>query len=205
MKFHVILFVFTLLGLVFSYPQTVIGDSAAAQVSIVDENGARITIVAIPEKRIPNVTVTRTLNLATDFRFSMYPAGADRTDDGNRLFTTSSHRTTDAGTKSYFLIPDIVTGTYDFVFKSDAHVSRILTSTELDYTATLDFTVSSTRKLLAGDINLTEGDNKINALDVSILVNNWGTTHDRADLNQDLVVNSLDISAMLTNFNVLGE
>ena len=52
----------------------------------------------------------------------------------------------------------------------------------------------------AGDIN---GDNAVNALDLSILATNWshiGTTRAQGDLNGDGTVNALDLSILATNW-----
>jgi peptidoglycan/xylan/chitin deacetylase (PgdA/CDA1 family) len=52
----------------------------------------------------------------------------------------------------------------------------------------------------AGDVN---GDNAINALDLSTVLSNWnktGQTYVQGDLNADGVVNALDLSTILTNW-----
>jgi peptidoglycan/xylan/chitin deacetylase (PgdA/CDA1 family) len=60
--------------------------------------------------------------------------------------------------------------------------------------------ISETVATKAGDVN---GDNLVNALDLSILATNWnhtGVTRAQGDLNGDGVVNALDLSILATNW-----
>jgi hypothetical protein len=58
------------------------------------------------------------------------------------------------------------------------------------------FQSSSTK---TGDLN---GDNKVDTLDLSILLTDWGQTSGVADINKDGVVNILDLSILLTNWGI---
>jgi hypothetical protein len=75
------------------------------------------------------------------------------------------------------------------------------TSTACPAGSTADF--SSTFNLTVGakgktgDIN---NDGVVNILDLSILLSNWQTTNSASDLNKDGVVNILDLSVLLSNY-----
>lgn len=189
-------------------PVFVLGDTGtvATTVSIIHPGKTSIDLRAVPEKRIANVTAERINNRATSFRLSVYAEGADRTDDNNRIYTTTTVWTDDNGRNTEILIDNLTTTTaHDFIVKSYAHLSKLLASKVPGNHIVLDFTDSGNAPLLSGDINSTEGDNKINAIDIGLLVDQWGNDHARADLNQDDVVNSIDISNLLNNFNEVGE
>lgn len=194
-----------LVSLSLLFPVVVFGVAGSAVVSvfIYDPSGVTLDILAVPEKRVPNVSESQVLNRSTQLALKIYDVGADRTNTSTILFSTTT-LTDDSGASS-FLVPDFVPGNYDATFKGYSHLTKLVTNTEFGYVATVDATSSSTDPLLSGDINLTNGDDKINALDISILVDSWGTDNERADLNADTEVNSIDISNLLNNFNAVGD
>ncbi len=175
-----------------------------SRVVIINPLGADIGIKAVPEKRIPNIDA-RVLNRSSFVTVKLFSAGADRTDPDN-VVTSTIVQTNDAGTyEGVWTLVGIPQGQYDATAKTNAHLTRLLPDVDVVNFAELDFTSDGTNPLKSGDINLEMGDDKVNALDISILVNNWGQNHDRADLNKDDVVNSLDASNLITNFNQLGD
>jgi hypothetical protein len=94
---------------------------------------------------------------------------------------------------------------YDVVYKSWAHLVRIKRDVLFDGESVfVDLTNEGNDPLFVGDINLEYGDNKVNAIDASILTNEWGNAG-RADLNGDNEVNAIDMSNLLANFNKEGE
>jgi len=172
-----------------------------ASVTIINPLGPDVFITAVPEKRIPNV-LDRVYNRGTYAILKIYPAESLRIDDN--LIGSYIATTTDQGT--YFLnIENLAPGNYDFTLKGYSHLIRLLANVVIEYYANLDFTNQGLNPLISGDVNLTDGDNKINALDVSVLVNSWNTDNLRADLNQDTKVNAIDMSNLLNNFNQVGD
>ena len=75
----------------------------------------------------------------------------------------------------------------------------LLTDIQIEDDMTIDATGKTTR---AGDI---QGDNYINALDISMLVSMFYSDELRGDLNRDGLVNGLDMSILLFNLYQSGE
>lgn len=117
----------------------------------------------------------------------------------------------------------ISSSTYDVGFKTTQHLTAKLDDVFLDAgDNSLNFTQYDNsvfvgpRRLLAGDINntgistTTLGDDVINAVDLSLLLNRLdeddsSTRGIRANLNQDPVVNSVDLNMLINNLDVEGE
>lgn len=59
-------------------------------------------------------------------------------------------------------------------------------------------TVNNTAVAKTGDLN---GDGKVDVVDLSMLLSNFGTNNAAGDVNKDGTVNVLDLSALLTNFS----
>ncbi|MBU2542199.1 hypothetical protein KJ785_01400 [Patescibacteria group bacterium] len=174
-----------------------------ASVSIINPLGPYAEIKAVPEKRIPNI-LTRVYNRQSWVRIKAYTAGSDRSNPANLLYNSAS-TTNDLGWFSYYVFDGLSPGTYDFTVKGYSHLTRLVSNVSTGYAFALDFSDNGTNPLLSGDINLTEGDDEINAMDISVLVNAWNTSDSRADLNRDEEVNSIDISNLLANFNAVGD
>jgi hypothetical protein len=168
--------------------------------------GVTAKIIAIPERRVANVGVQILNRSVTNGLLTVYPANADRSDPSLIVFTTSTITTGDAGeTVGNLTLTGLQDGVYDIIFKDDSHLARLISNVIMSSGVRLDFTEAGLFPLYAGDINLTMGDNKVNALDMSVLVNNWGSSERRSDLNQDTEVNALDAGTVLDNFNLVGD
>lgn len=96
-------------------------------------------------------------------------------------------------TGTSFNVPDLTNGT-SYSFRISAHNSTGYG----DWTAAMNVTpVSSTASSLIGDINK---DNKVDILDLSLLLSNWDTTNAVSDLNSDGTISILDLSILLSNY-----
>lgn len=178
-------------------------ETAQATVSVFDPAGPTVNFIGIPEKRVPNISPYQVYNYSADLLVRIYLLGADRTNPDNIIFSTTLN-TNDSGS-SFMVIPGLPYGQYDITVKSNTTLSKVYSNATVGGYSDVDFTNNASSPLLCGDINLTFGDDKVNSLDLSILVNQWGSADDRADLNKDGLVNSLDISNLLVNFNRVGE
>lgn len=176
----------------------VLGTSA----SVYDPRGPNLQIIAVPEKRIPNVDFDSVENKASLLTLKIYPFGLERI-DANLVYSTTTN-SNDAA-KWFEVLQTVSSGNYDITVKGYSHLARLASNINLDKFIQVDFTNNGQTPLYSGDINMDSGDNKVNALDISILVNNFSTSNVRSDLNQDGVVNSIDISNLLTNFNLVGD
>ncbi len=179
-------------------------ENLTASVFVYDPNNISILISAIPEKRIPAI-LDRILNRSTNLTIKFYNHSADRIPAN--VVTSSVLTSDDDGTK-FWLVPTttVAEGSYDITVKGYSHLTRLLSDTSIISTVNvLDFTDNGTNPLKCGDVNGTSGDDEINALDVSLVVNNWSGANPRYDLNRDEEVNSIDISNLLANFNDVGD
>lgn len=128
--------------------------------------------------------------------------------------------TTAEGTYDFPIPINVPDGIYDVGIKSHQHLTKILrnialgtTSTILNFTQPDNSSSEGAGVLTAGDINgdglspATLGDDKINALDITTLLQQFGSTdkYARANLNQDGKVNALDLTIILKNFNLTGD
>jgi len=145
--------------------------------------------------------------------------------DNNVLFTQSNlANTTVAGTYLTPIEISVASGTYDAIIKTHQHISKKLNDvqitdglTVLNFTQIDNSTPKGSIRLLAGDINLagnsttTLGDDLIDIPnDLTILLssidNNDPTGNViRANLNQDVVVNSVDVSILIKNLGLTGD
>lgn len=170
---------------------------------VYDPRGPNLQIIGVPEKRVSNVAPDRVRNGASVLTLKIYPVGSNRV-DANLIFSTTTN-SNDLG-RLFEVLEGVSNGNYDITIKGYAHLARLASNVGLNNFTQVDFTDNGQNPLYCGDINLEYGDNKVNALDMSILVSNFGsTTTNRYDLNQDGAVNSIDISNLLTNFNRVGD
>jgi hypothetical protein len=177
---------------------------AQTSVTIIDPSGPGVRLTAIPEKRIPNV-IGHPVNRATLLNVKVFPVGVDRTNPANLLFETTT-TTNDVGVSRTIHLEGLSEGNYDIVVKGYSHLSKLKSNVYLSPAFNdIDMTATGTAPLKAGDVNLTAGDDEVNALDIAILVDRWNVNNSRSDLNQDTTVNSLDASILLDNFGVLGD
>lgn len=179
---------------------TVVGQSESTiyrlrhGVTYEEPSGVIIDFIAIPEKRSPLVG-NNSSHVTVEVRAvgSIVP-----------LFSTIVDTDVD-GEYHGLLLTGISPGTYDITAKAYSHLRRKLSSVALGNGMPIDFSGAGTNPLLCGDVNLVDGDNKVNSLDMTILVGKWFTNDERSDLNQDGVVNSIDMTNMVTNFNLEGD
>ncbi|MBN2096733.1 hypothetical protein JW752_05075 [Candidatus Peregrinibacteria bacterium] len=176
-------------------------------------------IQARPEQR----SGTTGTNFDTTYALSLYTP-----DDLNRelryqyptLLSTST-----SGVSSVYIVPptNVTAGNYDAVFKSKAHLSRVLDNVYLqlgenylNFTNITNSPAVGSRTLVAGDISGaatmpgTMGDDVINSVDLSILLQQYGTPDPsgnnlRANLNQDSTVDSTDLNILLGNLDKVGD
>lgn len=173
---------------------------------------------AVPEGRVG----TDATNWDSTFYLKVTPANDS---DKTSLFVMDSLETTDV--TGEFATPislmGVSGGPYDISFKSHQHLSAKLNDITLtSSTNSLNFTQADNSvslgafRLLAGDISgagtspATLGDNVINSVDLSIMLNlidaeDPTTRGIRANLNQDPVVNSVDLSLLIKNLDKQGD
>jgi hypothetical protein len=100
---------------------------------------------------------------------------------------------------------NISPGTYDVTAKGYSHLRRKKSNVSMSDLFTLDFTDGGANKLLSGDVNSTNGDNKVNGIDLTLIVNNLTGSDERTDLNQDTRVNGIDLTNAVANLNLTGD
>jgi len=176
-------------------------------------------IRANPEQR----SGTTGTNYDTDYALSIYtPDNLNRT---LRYQYPSILTTSTSGVSAVYIVPPVslTAGNYDAVFKSKAHLSRLLDNVYLqlgenylNFTNTTNLPTIGSRTLVAGDISGaanspgTMGDDVINSVDLSILLQKFGTADPsgntvRANLNQDGTVDSTDLNILLGNLDEEGD
>ena len=154
-----------------------------------------IEITALPEKRVGS------FNLATLMRVRFINPDTDE-----QLLETS-YTSSSLGLRDDIDISSLTEGEYHIFAKGRSHLTRKMSSINLDSNTTnLDFSYSNTQYLYAGDVNGTIfGDDIVNAIDLSILINDLDTFDLRTDLNRDNTVNALDLSILITNLDKEGD
>lgn len=153
-----------------------------------------INLIAIPEKRIPSSGNNSTL-LTVEVREQ-----GSTSPVFSQVITTSS-----GGTYSGLLVTGLNPGTYDVAVKGYSHLRTKKTGVSLVSGATIDFTDSAVNPLFCGDVNSTDGDNKVNGIDLTLIVGGLTGTEVRYDLNRDGVVNGIDLTNAVTNLNDTGD
>jgi hypothetical protein len=156
-----------------------------------------VGIIAIPEKRVSKPGG----NLANYSRVRFVQAGEEKQ---SSLFTTLGV----SGLYSGLDISSLTEGDYDIYVKGSVHLTRKISQYMDLSVTTLDFTDSGNNPLLAGDVNgsiLTDGDDVINSLDLSLLLNDLDVLDNRTDLNKDNIVNALDLAMIITNLDETGD
>jgi hypothetical protein len=102
----------------------------------------------------------------------------------------------------------IPVGTYDAMLKGEAHLAKRIINVNIvnGSNTILDFTQANTFYLYTGDVQGTGlKDNFVDILDVSKEDVEFNSGIKVFDLNRDGAVDVLDISAVLTNFNMRGD
>lgn len=133
--------------------------------------------------------------------------------------------TNNSGVSDVFIVPptSITAGNYDVIIKSKTHLSRVLDNAylqlgenTLNFTNITNTTTIGSRVLVAGDISGTGispdtyGDDVINSVDLSILMQQIGSSDSsgnniRANLNQDTIVDQADLNILLGNLDMEGD
>lgn len=154
-----------------------------------------INIIAIPEKRIPS-TGNDSTRLSIEVR---QPGSTDDVFSGTVV-------TTAYGTYSGVDLTNVSDGgTYDITAKGYSHLRRKESNVTIASGATIDFTSNGTNPLLSGDVNGASGDNKVNGIDLTLIVGGLGGSGERLDLNRDGKVNGIDLTNAVANLNKVGD
>lgn len=156
-----------------------------------------LIILAKPEKRVPktggNYDMGATLRLY-DSTTKVLAYSTDLTFGATGSTTVSGN--------------GIPVGTYDAMLKGEAHLAKRIINVNIvnGSNTTLDFTQANTFYLYTGDVQgMGLKDNFVDILDVSKEDVEFNSSQKVFDLNRDGAVDVLDISAVLTNFNMRGD
>ena len=162
-------------------------------------------------------------NYDTQYYLSFY--GSNNQDRTLLYQYPSLLNTSNLGVSNIFIVPpaSITAGNYDPIIKSKTHLSRVLDNAYLqlgenilNFTNITNTTTIGSRILIAGDINGagtsldTYGDDVINSVDLSILMQQLGSSDSsgnsiRANLNQDTIVDQADLNILLGNLDMEGD
>ena len=173
-------------------------------------------ITAYPEQR------SGTVNYDTDFTFSILnPDNQNHQVIYQYPYLLSSNN---SGVSYVSAVLSMINeGTYDVAIKTESHLSKVLDNTylhigdnSLNFTNEENLPQIGSVVLIAGDINGTGGtleslgDDVINAIDLSILLNRFGSSDFTgnsvlANLNQDGVVDETDLNILLGNLDKEGD
>lgn len=164
----------------------------SVQFVVTGSGGFAINLIAIPEKRIPASGNNGTL-LTVEVR---------NTGQTTPLFSETV--VTGSGGTYTGMVITLAPGTYDITAKGYSHLRVKKTNQSLSNGLTIDFTASGVSPLLSGDVNSTNGDNKVNGIDLTQIVSGLTSYHVRYDLNRDTRVNGIDLTNAVSNLNVTG-
>ncbi len=164
-----------------------------------------IDFTVIPEKRIPLVG-----NNGTRVIIDVYAVGGN-----TPLHSYSYYDTDNNGHYTGLQLTGTGPGTYDIAVKGYAHLRKRLNNVVLSGGANnIDFTFAGSEKLLCGDVytngSYPDGDNMVNSVDVTYLTSKWavndvGVSDERADVDENGQVNSLDMTKTVNNYAVMGD
>ncbi len=155
-------------------------------------SGFLLNLTAIPEKRVPSSGNHGTL-LTVEVRNS---------GETTPLFTKTVN-TSSGGTFSGMIVT-VTPGTYDITAKGYSHLRVKKSNQSLSDNVSIDFTSAGSSPLLSGDVNGTNGDNKVNGIDLTLIVGGLASYGVRYDLNRDTRVNGIDLTNAVSNLNQLG-
>lgn len=168
-----------------------------------DDGTVDLTFLLAPEKRVsnpPDMDPPPNWDIS-DVRVQIRNIG-----NGSVLFEGTVGPTS---TDGEYLIPistTVAAGMYDVAMKGISHLTQLKASVALiDGVNYVDMSDGGTVFMLAGDVNLTFGDDKVNSLDIGTVVPELNGSAYRTDLNQDTKVNSLDLGILVANLNKVGE
>ncbi len=166
---------------------------SALDVSVQIVASTSLNVLAKPEKRIPTTGNDSTL-LTVEVR-----------NPGSVSPLDSQVVTTDTAGAYNGLSLNIVPGTYDLTVKGYSHLRKKKSNVVVAADTTIDFTDAGTTTLLSGDVNGSNGDNKVNGIDLSLVVAGLNGTDVRLDLNRDGRVNGIDLTNAVTNLTLTGD
>ncbi|MBT5016552.1 hypothetical protein HN748_00205 [Candidatus Peregrinibacteria bacterium] len=183
-----------------NFTNTVYASSLTTIVEIVISDGflGTISIKALPEKRVSVLGG----NLGTLMRVRFTDPDTD-----DQLLETSYTSSSFGLTTSNVDISTLTPNEYHIFAKGRSHLTRKMSNVNLTTdTTNIDFSYGDTEYLYAGDVNGTIfGDDIVNAIDLSILINDLDSFDLRTDLNRDNTVNALDLSILITNLDKEGD
>ena len=170
-----------------------------------NDSDVTIDFTVIPEKRIPAVG-----NDGTRVIIDVYAVGGSIP-----LNSYSYYDTDNNGHYTGLVLTGTSPGTYDIAVKGYAHLRKRLNNVVLTGGVNnIDFTFAGAEKLLCGDVYVNgaypDGDNMVNSVDVTYLTSRWaindgGVSDERADVDENGQVNSLDMTKTVNNYAVVGD
>ncbi len=168
------------------------------------DSEVKLNFSVIPEKRIPTIG-----NNSTRVIVEVYAQGGT-----HPIKSYSYYDTDNNGNFTGLKLDGISPGVYDISIKGYAHLRKRLNNIALNSgTNTINFT-SGAERLLCGDVytnsSYLDGDNKVNSVDVTYLVSKWsvhdtGVSDERADVDENQEVNSLDMTKIVNNYAKIGD
>ena len=171
-------------------------DSRPEEVTVTAFVGAKeIRFKVYPEKRIPLVN-----NWSTVTDVTLQNCSNLDSIQFNGIVTNNLGE----GTLILPLTPPVLNDNYRFMIKGLSHLRRIYNCYPISMMFEYFDLTKENKDLLAGEISIVYN-NFINALDLSVMMNDLFSNDVKADLNQDGLVNSLDLSNQIYNFYDFGE
>ncbi len=171
-----------------------------------------IQYIAIPEKRIPS-----TGHYASNTRIEIRTVGSSTAlAEYENLLTGNTEAKYPIGwTGSGGVeVEGLSDGTYDVVVKGYSTLARKKTVSLVTGINQIDFTDSGNNPLKVGDVYVStsypHGDNMVNSVDMTYLVSQWnetdtGISDNRADVDENDKVNSLDMTKVVANYAQVGD
>ncbi|MEP7103780.1 MAG: dockerin type I domain-containing protein [Candidatus Dojkabacteria bacterium] len=174
---------------VYAQPQANVTVSSSIQACLLD-------MVARPEQRVPPInnwdsTVSFVILDNSNLTLASFTVPTD----------TQGLATYDFCANTIFPVP----GTYKFYATGFSHLRKRFTGVSAfnTYHDSVNLTGAS-NFLVAGEVS-NSFDNKVNSLDLAYLNSKMGSADNKADLNQDGIVNSLDVTIERNNQLKLGD
>lgn len=156
-----------------------------------------LDIIARPEQRVPAINNWDSSSVVFDILTNT-----------NTTLASFTQATNNQGLTTYDFCANLIfpsQGTYKFYVRALSHLRKRFTGVSAfnTYHDTINLTGAS-NFLVAGEVS-NVFDNKINSLDLAYISSRMGTGDDKADLNQDGIVNSLDVNIARGNQLKVGD
>jgi len=153
-----------------------------------------ISVKIKPEERIPSIN-----NDKLEINIKINIAGSPNSTIDETLTTDSS-----GFTDLTAVDPSTFTaGNYDIYIKGSSHLTTKFPNEPIGPVAISDHDLTF-NVLRAGDSHPV-ADDYINSLDISYIINQFGTNNLQADLNRDGIVNETDLNILLKNLYKTGD